>query len=453
MNHRAELRRGALHRRIWRWHFYAGLFVLPFMLVLALSGTVYLFKPQIERWEERAFRELPTSPAASPEAQVDAAVESYPGSQFHSYRIPRDAGDAAVVHLALPQQGGMHDVFVSPGGEVVGSFDAGLRIVEIARRVHGQLLLGSRGSWLVELAACWAIVMVLTGIFLWWPRGRGVAGVLWPRRKSVLRDLHAVTGFWASAFALVLLLTGLPWTDVWGNAFRMVREEFGWVKGTQQWSTAGAGTSVSAATSQAHASHDHGAMHPEHAAHGDRSVLDRIVAQGQREQIAFPAVVLAPGAVLFGPPSSDWTLTSLVQDRPRGITLTFDAHTGELTSRETFADRHAIDRAIGYGLAWHEGALFGVINQIIGVLTALALVTMSVTAFLMWRRRRPAGCLGAPPAPRERYRSVTVAVAVLALAALLPLLAASLLLLWLIDLLLPRLHPRAAAWLGMDARG
>ncbi len=30
----------------WRWHFYAGLFVAPFMILLALTGIVYLFKPQ-----------------------------------------------------------------------------------------------------------------------------------------------------------------------------------------------------------------------------------------------------------------------------------------------------------------------------------------------------------------------------------------------------------------------
>ena len=50
-----------MYRTLWRWHFYAGLFVIPFVLVLALSGSVFLFKPQIDRWEERAFQGLPTA--------------------------------------------------------------------------------------------------------------------------------------------------------------------------------------------------------------------------------------------------------------------------------------------------------------------------------------------------------------------------------------------------------
>jgi uncharacterized iron-regulated membrane protein len=439
-------RGNALYCTLWRWHFYAGLFVIPFVIVLALSGSVFLFKPQIDRWEERAFQGLPVAQATSPREQVEAALAAFPLAGFHSYRLPQAPGDAALVHLAQPDTGAMKDVFVSPQAEVVGSLDAGTRIVEVARRIHSQLLLGQRGGWLVELVACWAIVMVITGLYLWWPRGRGAAGVVWPRRRYLLRDLHAVTGFWVAGFALVLLVTGLPWTDVWGKAFGVVRAEMGWVKSTAQWSTEGAPEPLPAA----HASHEHGTMHAEHSPPPfELASLDLVVAQGLRESPAFPTLVIAPGAALFGPPSSDWTLTSLVQDRPRGLTLTFDAQTGAALTREAFADRHVIDRVIGYGLAWHEGALFGAVNQLIGVLTALALVTMGVTGFLMWRRRRPAGALGAPALPAQRRKPVFVAVAILVLAALLPLLAASLAVLWLVDLLLPRISPAAAMWLGM----
>src|SRR3546814_18429965 len=99
-----------------------------------------------------------------------------------------------MVHLAMPDGRLMRDVFVSPRGEVLGSIAPDRRLMAWVRSIHGQLLLGKRGSWLVELAASWAIVLVLSGLYLWWPRGRGFAGVVWPRlkggRRRFWRELH-----------------------------------------------------------------------------------------------------------------------------------------------------------------------------------------------------------------------------------------------------------------------
>ena len=36
------------YQRIWRWHFYAGLFVAPFLILLSLTGILYLYKPQLD---------------------------------------------------------------------------------------------------------------------------------------------------------------------------------------------------------------------------------------------------------------------------------------------------------------------------------------------------------------------------------------------------------------------
>src|SRR3546814_12234455 len=56
------------------------------------------------------------------------------------------------------------------------------RPLRLVFHLHGELLAGPLGSFLVEAAACWALVMLLTGLYLWWPRGRrGLAGVLYPR--------------------------------------------------------------------------------------------------------------------------------------------------------------------------------------------------------------------------------------------------------------------------------
>ena len=47
--------RGIGYRTVWRWHFYAGLFCIPFVLWLSLTGTIYLFKPQVEKFLDRNY--------------------------------------------------------------------------------------------------------------------------------------------------------------------------------------------------------------------------------------------------------------------------------------------------------------------------------------------------------------------------------------------------------------
>lgn len=451
--------RTALYRTIWRWHFYAALFVIPFVLVLSITGAFYLFKPQVDHWEERAWQGLPTAAAVSPDAQVQAALAAFPGARLDSYRLPEAPGDAALVHVALPHDKAMRDVFVSPQGRVVGSLDPDKRLMAFDRTIHGQLLLGRAGSWLVELAASWAIVMILTGLYLWWPSGRGLTGVVWPRLASghrlFWRDMHAVAGFWVAGLALVMLLTGLPWADAWGSAFQFARTEAGWVKGKQDWTIGG--KPADAGEHALHADHDHAAMAGMDDAmpmamsmsmHGSMHAmspvsLSEIVARARGEHLAFPVLVVPSRGGIA------WTVKSDTQDRPLRISITYDAITGAETGRETFAQKQVLDRVVAYGVAWHEGQLFGVFNQLVGVATAVLLIALVVSGFVMWRRRKPEAALGAPPLPPVPPRIAGVAAIVLLLAALLPLLAASLVLIWTMERAVLARIPAAARWLGL----
>jgi uncharacterized iron-regulated membrane protein len=434
--------RARLYRTIWRWHFYAGLFVIPLILILSITGAIYLFKPQIDRWEERAFAGPPLDHWVSAESQVTRALKAFPGATFDSYRLPERPSDAALVQLDIGSDN-MRDVFVSPQGQILGSLDSDWRITNVVFKLHGELLLGTKGAWAVELAGSWAIVMILTGLFLWWPAGRGAAGVIWPRlrhgKRAIWRDLHAVTGFWVSGLALVLLVTGLPWANLWGQAFAAVRAEFGWVKGPTDWVVAGA---------QTRAAHDHSLMHGI-AMPAPHVPLSAIVAKAEAMRLDFPVLIRPPGARSSEAPQIDaWTVKSDTQNRPRRVTVLFDAATGQQLSRATFADQHPIDRAVGYGVAWHEGQLFGWINQLIGLLTAAALITLSLSGFIMWRRRKPEGRLGAPPAQRHPARIGGVAMIIAGLTTMLPMLALSLIALLVIDqMILPRL-PKFKTWLG-----
>jgi uncharacterized iron-regulated membrane protein len=123
--------------------------------------------------------------------------------------------------------------------------------------------------------------------------------------------------------------------------------------------------------------------------------------------------------------------------------------TGTEVARDDFAAQHPIDRVVAYGIAWHEGQLLGLFNQLVGVATALMLITLVVTGFVMWRRRKPEDALGAPPLPSPRARLRGMALIVLLLAMLLPLLAASLIALLLVERVILRRLPAASRWLGL----
>ena len=182
--------------------------------------------------------------------------------------------------------------------------------------------------------------------------------------------------------------------------------------------------------------------------------VDYTLLRARSEQMPAPAIIQPPGAPnMFGPPNGNvWTLTTLTQNRPQVRKVSYDPETSLEVARSGFADKHVIDRAVGYGIAWHEGQLFGLANQLIGVVTAAALFALAISGFLLWRRRRPVDALGAPPIQRDPAKLRGVAALILVLAALLPLLAASLILLWITErLVLPRL-PGAARWLGVAAK-
>src|SRR5690606_24022157 len=127
---------------------------------------------------------------------------------------------------------------------------------------------------------------------------------------------------------------------------------------------------------------------------------------------------------------------------PLRTTIRYDLTGRTELARERFEDSHVIDRVVAYGVAWHEGQLFGWLNQLIGLATAAMLALMAISGFVMWRRRKPAGQLGAPHPPKATARVRGVAVIVLALATLLPLLAISLAAVVLIErLVLVRIPP------------
>ena len=83
-----------LYRRIWRWHFFAGLVCVPFILSLAMTGALYLFHAQIDDlvYGPAILRQSAASTTLAPERLIASALASYPGQPV-ALTLPDGASD------------------------------------------------------------------------------------------------------------------------------------------------------------------------------------------------------------------------------------------------------------------------------------------------------------------------------------------------------------------------
>jgi len=149
-----------LYRAIWRWHFYAGLLVLPFLITLSVTGGLYLFKDEINAIVYG--RELFVAPRDGeilpPSEIVKRAEAAFPGKAFRY--APAEAEDRSIeVGIDTEAQGGL-SVFVNPyTGEVIGSFrDAGAArtpLMETIKKIHSLDYFGLLPNRIIEIAAGW----------------------------------------------------------------------------------------------------------------------------------------------------------------------------------------------------------------------------------------------------------------------------------------------------------
>ncbi|MFT8325764.1 MULTISPECIES: PepSY-associated TM helix domain-containing protein [Acetobacteraceae] len=428
------------YRTVWRWHFFAGLFCLPFIVFLCLTGSIYLFKPQVDHWIDWRYDHLAGGAIHStPEQEVRAALNAVPNSHFLAYELPETTFSAA--RVLVDRQGTAIRVYVDPTSCVVlKQVPEENRFERIIFKLHGQLLLGNTGSIIMEMVASWTIVLIATGLYLWWPRHiKGLKGILYPRitHKGRIRwrDLHAVTGMWISLFLVLFLISGLPWSFVWGHALSRVETQISRMTTVPDWEIGAvsernlvAGRQVSPPKMDTMPGMDMGSM----------TMSDSSLPDGLNHVVLAASQLKFPAPVLVTPPSTDetlWRVRSDTQNRPERVSAMVEV-SGQVRSVQHFEDKGLMNRIIGYGVAAHEGQLFGRANQLLNFLVASGLLTMSVSALILWLRRRPPGQLGTPLAvPNKQIGAGALAVLVL-LAVLLPELGASLLLLWLASLLL-----------------
>jgi uncharacterized iron-regulated membrane protein len=258
-------------RSLWRLHFYSGMFAMPFITFMAITGLVILYTQPIQSLLSGDRYNVARREATMPyEVQAQAAQVVYPKATLSGVVTPRNATTASIFSVDDGSKSG-EAVFVNPyTAEVLGTEKPGSGIVGLANRLHGYLNLNSVKvslpsvgalfdggkvmrpyvvtDMLIEVLGVWTLVLAMSGLYLWWPRrstakaaavvrtgpdgsvvatvapypgpGRRLYGVrLNKTGRAKWRDLHGFSGVLLFGIIGLTIISGLAWSAYWGPNF------------------------------------------------------------------------------------------------------------------------------------------------------------------------------------------------------------------------------------------
>ena len=434
----------AVYRAVWRWHFYAGLLCLPFLILLSATGSLYLFKDEINGtlFAYRTTVAPQASRPLSPDVLLFNASQAEPAAVPVSMADPADPTATAVVTMAEGPRRTL--VYLNPyNGDVLDRIDRDNEFMMVVRRLHSLAYFGTLANGVIEVVAGFAIILVVTGTYLWWPRrqGGGVVSVRGtPRKRVWWRDLHAVTGLVAGAGLFFLAATGLPWSVWWGQQVRTLSNEAGVGQPRALW----ADKPVSNVPMQEMLTTTGWAMEDAPVPVSQPSTA-RPIGPARAVEI-LRGLGMPPGFEISLPvgDAGVYAAAAYPKDVAGQRMISLDQYTGKPLVDVRFDDLGGVARAIQYGIGIHKGEHWGRANQLAMLAFCLATILLSVTAAVMWWKRRPVGRLGVPPWPRDRRVATTVTMIVLGLGALFPLTGLAILVMVVVDLAIQALRPRRA---------
>ena len=261
------------------------------------------------------------------------------------------------------------------------------------------------------------MVMIVSGLYLWWPRGMGWLRALWPRTRKgarvFWRDLHACVAAWFSILILCFLFTALPWTAFWGGQILGPIQ-----RGLDQQNPAGfspGGASLGSIVLAGRA-------------------LDRLVAEARQDGVVGTLEIR-----LGAEPNSEWWIHNVDSPPGQDRYLIADRYSGHINANIRGSENPVMARLIDAGVHLHQGD-YGALNRWGNTAVAAALIWMTVTGLTSWWKRRPKGSFGVPAKSNAAWPR-TLVVATVCASAIFPLLGMSVAALWLFDALGTRVMP------------
>jgi uncharacterized iron-regulated membrane protein len=356
-----------------KMHLWLGLSTGLVVVIVGLTGAIYCFAPELQTLQ--SYRSVSTSdlPFLPPSKMKAIAESRLPGKKIQ--RIYYDRADKAVMVLFSKKDGYNYSVFINPyTGEVLRVRNNNKDFLTVILQLHRTLLI-PYGHDIIRWSTVIFVLMLLSGIVLWWPKSRRTAKygfrIKWqasPKRLNY--DLHKVIGFYICWAAIFTALTGLMF------AFE------GFANFTYQ--LTGSAQSIVKKKPPLSDSSFAAAGYPEPIDQVWKTVAPQLHQKYAAAMFVFPAVQHGP--ILLRANPGDGTLY-------KTDFLYFDQYTGKGIPGAyvwgRYQDAHTTAdyiKRMNYDM--HTGAIFGLPGRVALFFMALLVASLPVTGFLFWWGRK-----------------------------------------------------------------
>jgi len=207
-------------------HLWLGIASGLILFVVCLSGTIYVFRAEIERAIEPekytvAFPDGQTPMA--PERLIEAVIETTGGTASSiTVDSAPDAPWVVNVKKNADDRRGSNYLVNPYTAEVLGNTKGpATGFFMVMFKLHRWLLLPTAiGRPVVGVATIIFVILCITGLVLWWPKRfrqmkQGLRVKLSSNWKRINYDLHNVLGFYSLLLLVVMGLSGLCWSFEW----------------------------------------------------------------------------------------------------------------------------------------------------------------------------------------------------------------------------------------------
>jgi len=197
-----------MRKLVFNLHLYLALTAAAFVILMGLTGSIMAFEPEIDRLLHRKLVDVtPGAHALSFSEIASVVANSFPGERIEAYSPSTSPELSCRVEV---DKSGV--VYLNPyTGQVLGVGRNQPEFLDYVHQLH--IRLGWRresdpGKKIMSWTGVAMLVLLLSGLFLWWPQKRitvhrGTEG------RRFWFDLHNAVGIFSLLFLLTLTVTGI----------------------------------------------------------------------------------------------------------------------------------------------------------------------------------------------------------------------------------------------------